>query len=358
MTAVDSLTTGIGDPTDEAGPGRQRAAWADLCRVVAIYGVILIHSCGIAFYAFGKSPMSDWLSANALDSAVRVAVPLFVMISGAMLLRAGAQVVSTGSILRRVLKVFIPLVFWSAAYLYRNGALGSYGAGLLTMFSEPVMYHLWFVYMIAGLYILLPFLQAIYQMLRTRPTLGAYFFLVWFAVTCVPTYWPLPVLRIMQVTSFLGYGGLFILGGLLAGIGRKAIPRWTCIGVYAICSAITFYLTWRFSEAAGAGVERAYVYFTPNVIIASIAAFLAFMTFDLSVRAAAIAKWLSDRAFIIFFVHVAVLEHVRLSGAIRVASEHLPMALVILLISLSTFFISGLIAAAIRLIPGASRVAG
>lgn len=358
MTTADTLTTRIADPKSEAVPGKQRAAWADLCRVVAIYGVILIHSCGAAFYAFGKSPLPDWLSANALDSAVRVAVPLFVMISGAMLLRPGMQVVSTGNILRRVLKVFIPLVFWSAAFLYRNGALGSYGAGLLAMFSEPVMYHLWFVYMIVGLYVLLPFLQAIYEVLRSRPALSVYFFVVWFAVTSVPQYWPLPVLRIMQLTSFLGYGGLFILGGLLAGVDRKAISRWACIAVYAICSAITFYLTWRFSEKAGVPVERAYVYFTPNVFIASIAAFLAFVTVDLSARSAAIAKWLSDRAFIIFFVHVVVLEHVRFSSAIRIATEHLPAGLVILLISLSTFFICGVIAAAIRLIPGASRVAG
>ncbi|PTW93487.1 hypothetical protein DBL07_20285 [Achromobacter mucicolens] len=358
MTTADTLTTGIADPQSDAVPGRQRAAWADLCRVVAIYGVILIHACGPAFYAFGKSPLPDWLSANALDSAARVAVPLFVMISGAMLLRPGMPVVSAGSILRRVLKVFIPLVFWSAAYLYSNGALGSYGAGLLSMFSEPAVYHLWFVYMIVGLYILLPFLQAIYEVLRSRPALGVYFFAVWFAVTCVPMYWALPVLRIMQLTSFLGYGALFILGGLLAGIDRNAIPRWSCVGVYAICSAITFYLTWRFSEIAGVAVERAYDYFTPNVILASITAFLAFMTFNLSGRAAAIAKWLSDRAFIIFFVHVVVLEQVRYSGAIRVVLEHLPLAFVILLISLSTFFFSGLIAAAIRLIPGASRVAG
>ncbi|WP_082579059.1 acyltransferase [Achromobacter sp. Root565] len=358
MTTADTLTTGIAHPKSDAVPGKQRAAWADLCRVVAIYGVLLIHSCGAAFYAFGKSPLPDWLSANALDSAVRVAVPLFVMISGAMLLRPGLPVASTASILRRVLKVFIPLVFWSAAYLYRNNALGGFGVNLFSIFTEPAMYHLWFVYMIVGLYILLPFLQAIYEVLRSRPSLGVYFFVVWFAVTCVPLYWPLPVLRIMQLTSFLGYGGLFVLGGLLATIDRKAIPRWTCIAVYAICSAITFYLTWRFSEKAGVAVERAYVYFTPNVIIASIAAFLAFMTFDLSARSAAIAKWMSDRAFIIFFVHVVVLEHVRYSNTIRIASEHLPVFLVILLISLSTFFISGLIAAAIRLIPGASRVAG
>ncbi|WMD19373.1 acyltransferase family protein [Achromobacter seleniivolatilans] len=336
----------------------QRVAWADLCRVVAIYGVILIHSCGAAFYAFGKSPLTDWLSANALDSVVRVAVPLFVMISGAMLLKPGMPIATPRDILRRVLKVLIPLIFWSAAHLYRNNALGSYGEGLLTIFTQPAMYHLWFVYMIVGLYLLLPFFQAIYEALRTKPALSVYFFVVWFVITCVPLYWPLRVLGIMQQGSFLGYGGFFILGGLINGIRRESIPRWLCVAVYAACSAITFYLTWRFSEQAGVAVERAYVYFTPNVVIGTIAAFLAFSTIELSGRPAAFFQWLGDRSFIIFFVHVVVLEHVRYSATIRMLTEHLPMFFVILLISLSTFFFSCLIAAVIRLIPGASRVAG
>lgn len=358
MTAQSIQTPGGLAATTAGAQRKQRVAWADLCRVIAIYGVILIHSCGAFFYAFGQAPLSSWLSANALDSVVRVAVPLFVMISGAMLLKPGVPIATPKDVLRRVLKVLIPLIFWSAAHLYRNGTLGTYGQGLLTIFSQPAMYHLWFVYMIVGLYLLLPFLQAIYEALRTRPTLAMYFFVVWFAVTCVPLYWPMPVLSIMQQGSFLGYGGFFILGGLAAGIPRESIPRWLCVAVYAVCSVITFYLTWRFSAAAGAAVERAYVYFTPNVVIASIAAFLAFSTIQLSGRTAAVCQWLGDRSFIIYFVHVVVLEYVRYSGVIRSATEHLPTFFVILLISLGTFFFSCLAAAVIRLIPGASRVAG
>jgi surface polysaccharide O-acyltransferase-like enzyme len=333
-------------------------AWADLCRVVAIYGVILIHSCGAFFYAYDKAPMSDWLAANALDSMVRVAVPLFVMISGAMLLKPGMPIATPREVLWRVAKVLIPLIFWSAAHLYRNNALGNYGQGLLTIFSRPAMYHLWFVYMIIGLYMIMPFLQMVYEALRTRPAMCAYFFVVWFLISCVPLYWPLPVLGIMQLGSFLGYGGFFILGGLIAGIPRKFVPHWLCVAIYAVCSASTFYLTWRFSESAGVAVERAYVYFAPNVVIASIAAFFAFSTVELPARSAAVCQWLGDRSFIIYFVHVVILEHVRYSGVIREAMEHLPIFFVILLISLGTFFFSCVAAAVIRLIPGASRVAG
>lgn len=352
MSGNSGLT--LKSPEQAAG----RVAWADLCRVVAIYGVILIHSCGAAFYAFGKTPLIDWLSANALDSAVRVAVPIFVMISGAMLLKPGMAIATPRDILRRVLKVLIPLIFWSAVHLYRNNALGPYGEGLLTIFTQPAMYHLWFVYMIVGIYLLLPFFQGIYEALRTRPALCAYFFVVWFVITCVPLYLPLQVLAIMQQKNFLGYGGFFILGGLISGVRRECVSRWACVAVYAICSIITFYLTWRFSEQAGVPIERAYVYFTPNVVIASIAAFLAFSTIELSVRGAAVARWLGERSFIIFFVHVVVLEHVRYSGTVRLLAEHLPTFIVILLISLGTFFFSCLIAAVVRLIPGASRVAG
>jgi surface polysaccharide O-acyltransferase-like enzyme len=332
--------------------------WADLCRVVAIYGVILIHSCGAFFYAYGNVPLFDWLVANALDSAVRVAVPLFVMISGAMLLKPGIPTYTPGEVALRVFKVLIPLLFWSAVHLYRSNALGTYGQGMLTIFSQPAMYHLWFVYMIVGLYLIMPFLQAIYEVLRTRPSMSAYFFVVWFAVASVPFYWQLPVLGIMQMSSFLGYGGFFILGALIAGMPRSAIPRWFSLAVYATCTVVTFYLTWQFSESAGVAVERAYVYFTPNVVIASIAAFLAFLSVELSGRAAAIFHWLSDRSFIIFFVHVVILEYVRYSDMIRAATEQLPTFFIILLISLSTFFFSSLATAAIRLLPGARHITG
>ncbi|WP_447922499.1 acyltransferase [Achromobacter aegrifaciens] len=358
MTAQGVSMRNLADGASGSVARGQRVAWADLCRVVAIYGVLLIHSCGPFFYDYGKAPLSDWLSANALDSLMRVAVPLFVMISGAMLLRPGMSIATPKEILRRALKVLIPLLFWSLAYLYRNNALGSHGQGVWTIFSQPAVYHLWFVYMIAGLYLLLPFLQAIYEALRAKPVTAVYFFAVWFVVTSVPLYWPMPVLKIMQQTSFLGYGGFFILGGLIAGIRRESIPRWLCVAVYAASSAVTFYLTWRFSVNANTAVERAYVYFTPNVVIAAIAAFLAFSTIELSGRAAAVCQWLGDRSFIIFFVHVAVLEQVRFSATIRAATEHLPTFFVILLISFGTFFFSCLVAAIIRLIPGASRVAG
>jgi surface polysaccharide O-acyltransferase-like enzyme len=109
----------------------KRASWADLCRVVAIFGVVLIHACGAAaLYQYGKIPQMDWLSANFLDSLVRCSVPLFVMLSGALLLKPGETPVTIRQIARRVNKVLFPLLTWNVAYLlyvsYRCIISGSY----------------------------------------------------------------------------------------------------------------------------------------------------------------------------------------------------------------------------------------
>lgn len=59
-----------------------RKVWADLLRVAAIFGVIVIHACGLTFYKYGNISQSDWLAINLLDSMARCSVPLFVMLSG------------------------------------------------------------------------------------------------------------------------------------------------------------------------------------------------------------------------------------------------------------------------------------
>lgn len=62
IKVIDSAETNCAD--------MNRKTWADLCRVAAIFGVVVIHACGTNFYQFGKISTSDWLSINLLDSLV------------------------------------------------------------------------------------------------------------------------------------------------------------------------------------------------------------------------------------------------------------------------------------------------
>ena len=89
--------------------------WINLLRVVAMFGVVLLHVTAPLLYKYGKTPMSYWWTANIFDSAVRVCVPLFFMISGYFLLDKSEKL--SRFITKRIKKVVVPLVIWSIVYI-------------------------------------------------------------------------------------------------------------------------------------------------------------------------------------------------------------------------------------------------
>lgn len=338
-----------------------RLYWADLCRVSSIYGVVLIHSCGASFYQFGNITVFAWLQSVALDSLVRCSVPLFVMLSGALIFggnRDGIKAVEDiQEIPRRTLRIAVPLLVWSIVYLWHL-ARGGVQVNLASILAVPAMYHLWFAYMIVGIYLLLPILRPIFVALRNSPALQAYFFLAWLIVTSLPVYWPFPLLSLLQQGSLFGYGGYFLLGALI--VTRLHVPLssifWVCIFILGV--VVTVLVTWYQSARAGAPVETGFLYFAPNVVMASVSAFVLFSRMRIGERWAGFLRYLSDHSFIVYFVHVLVLEYVRYSATMAAVSEHLPIGLTILLVSLTTFALSLVVSSLVRLFPGAARVFG
>lgn len=315
---------------------KQHLDWASLCRVLAIYGVVLLHSCGAYFYKFGTIPLSDWLSANLLDSLVRSSVPLFVMLSGALLLKPGAHrapPAAISSLARRVSKVLLPLITWSAIYLlFLSYNSGNSPVNWLSVLRWPAMYHLWFVYMIIGLYLLLPVFQILFEAIRNRRDLQWYLLCVWLVITCVPVYWPLPILAIMQQTSLLSYGGYFLFGAVIASSPPDRISTTIWLLIFLVSVFVTFGLTWSFSEQAGKPVETAYIYFSPNVFVSAVAAFTLITRVKVPQSAAKVLQWVGDRSFLIYFVHIMALALVTASPFVSAIGQQSSAFLAILII--------------------------
>lgn len=337
-----------------------RLEWADLCRCVAIYGVILLHSCGAPFYQYGEIPLYDWLSANFLDSLVRCSVPIFVMLSGALILRRERvdRDVFFPQVRRRVIKVLVPLVVWSGIFLLYLSYHSGVEFNLLSIFTKPAMYHLWFVYMIIGLYLLVPLFQILFENIVGRRDLLLYIFLIWFVITCLPVYVPLPILSVIQQSSFFGYGGYFLIGGVIAFRDRDGLPTRTWFLLFLVSVIATFLITWYLSWRASAPVETGYLYFSPNVMISSVSAFVLFTRIKVSAPVAKLSRWVSCCSFFVYFVHVLVLQSVRYSSFISGVGQHAPVFVKILAISFATFVISLTIASIVRLVPVAHRVFG
>ena len=129
--------------------------YVDLIKVTAIFLVIFLHTAGIHLSQWHQVSFSAWMTENAYDAFTRMSVPLFVMSSGAMLLQKEESYYDFFK--KRLSKILIPAVTWIGFYLVwrivHSNESFSIKAMLKMVISGPVYYHLWYLYMIVGLYL-------------------------------------------------------------------------------------------------------------------------------------------------------------------------------------------------------------
>lgn len=137
--------------------------WIDNSRIIAILAVVFLHvAAGIVLN--NDIGTEFWWYGNVFDSAVRWCVPVFVMLSGALLLDTNKQEPIFIFYKKRLSRVLFPLVFWSFFYLIWF-ALRKDNATFTDLIDRVLSgkpyYHMWFLYMIMGLYLFTPFFRKI-----------------------------------------------------------------------------------------------------------------------------------------------------------------------------------------------------
>lgn len=136
-----------------------RQVWIDWLRVFALFMVLVVH-CTEPFYFGGKGTLiltsADAWSVAIIDSVVRACVPLFIVASSYLQFPLHY---STGEFFRRrAIRVLIPFVIWSLVYACAWGDTAE-NLGSLCLNFNYVAGHLWFVYMLLGIYLLMPLLS-------------------------------------------------------------------------------------------------------------------------------------------------------------------------------------------------------
>lgn len=146
----------------------------DAARWIAAFAVVMLHSAAQPVSDAGAFGSTDWLAANLYDSAVRWCVPVFVMVSGALLLDSSRPQDARGFYQKRAMRICAPLVFWTLFYLCWRTLLDWWDDGRIDVSFWPrkiaegaPYYHLWYLYMIVGLYLFAPGVRALYQ--RSQP---------------------------------------------------------------------------------------------------------------------------------------------------------------------------------------------
>ena len=88
----------------------------DTMRVIAAFAVVWLHVSVSVVYGDPSVASTGWWAGNLVDSFTRWSVPLFVMISGALLLSAPANPSPLDFWLKRLRRLLPALVFWTLVY--------------------------------------------------------------------------------------------------------------------------------------------------------------------------------------------------------------------------------------------------
>lgn len=180
---------------------------------------MVIYTSGGALFHFKTIPNSWWWIANIISSFGRFSVPVFVMISGALLL--GREINLFPFLQKRFLRVWVPFTVWVIIYVFYHNffernpySLQKAFLDYLTM-SGGLYGHLWFVYMILGLFLLIPVLN--YIVLKA-PQQEVNFFLFLCFISCsifplINKFWGVNIKLDLQ--NFGGYLGYFLAGYVL-----------------------------------------------------------------------------------------------------------------------------------------------
>ena len=260
-----------------------------------------------------------WSTVDVYQSLANLGVPIFIMLTGALLLQPSKDESLSAFFKKRWARIGLPILFWGAAYfvwdfLVEHQAFTS-NAIINGILTGPY-YQFWYIYMLIGLYVLTPILRILVA--NAERKILTYFLILWFlGVSISPLLGFLTIYHldnnVLILTGFVGY---FILGMYLqtVRIRRPALLIFVSLGV-----ALTAFGTYLIATNIGGR----HTYFlqqslSPTIIFSSVMVFLLLNTFQppsninkensSKPQVNRLLKVISQNTLPIFLFHVIVLE--------------------------------------------------
>ena len=263
--------------TPQALPGSRSIGWIEVGRILAIVAVIAIHVASPLITRAGH-PESWWLG-NLIQSTSRWSVPVFVMISGALILRSRRTAELGQFYRRRLTRLGIPMVFWITAFLIFGHVMSNTPPtlhdALVSVAAGRPYYHLWFLFVIGGLAVIAPLLAWAVQT-PGRPLLA--FVAVAYVLAIIANI--LTTLGIGQpnaVTRFGPYLAEFLAGFALLTVASTPARARTAVGVLIVGVVLTAIGTWLLVQPDVLGPGRGlylYEYHSITTVPVSLAVYL------------------------------------------------------------------------------------
>lgn len=244
----------------------KKTTYYEYLRIMATIAVVMIHvaMCLPNNYSIEELGIHASAVMNSTYLLVNWAVPVFIMISGALLLTPN-KVITYSKIFHYVLRMGIVLLLFGGGYamieLYvteRRISITLLFGGLVNMLQGKSWSHMWYLYMLIGLYLVtIPLRQVIQSSSRRQLEILLGILVAGnFIIQTVNVSFSLELENYMQWGHYITY---YLLGYYLSVVPLQSIPRMTGAIVFVAVSAFRFGLDYlwitRFHEISGLAQE-------------------------------------------------------------------------------------------------------
>lgn len=365
----------------------ERVDYLDTLRVIACFLVVLCH---VGDYYAECETGGFGLAWSKLITLTRPCVPLFILLSGTLLLPL--KVESGKFIKRRFIRIGIPVLIWSILYVFfplpvetvfggpPNAFTGEMNIYLYNLMMIPLNFtasniHFWFIYSIIGLYLFMPIISPWVKKASKREML--WFLYIW-GFTLLFPYIRLWFPEIHgectwnnhgMLIYFSGYLGYIILGLFLHRYNTLSAKKSCLIGalLFIVGYIITYKGLWfdigrlnsqKVAEVSDEGwviIETMIGYLTINVAMMTAGIFMFFQKLKLPRYIQNVMTELSKLSFGLFLVHYILYLWI---GAKLIPTWNLNPGIEEIIVAIIVFTASYVVAKALSYLPKSKYLIG
>lgn len=281
----------------------KRIVWLDYARVFAILCVILVHTTERVFHLTSGSPISGsfflHLTTLSLFTAGRLGVPIFFFLTGYLQLGKSFNTENTTVFYRQKFGgLLITTEIWIILYYLFSLVFDHNRFSLVTLIKNILFLksfsisHLWYMPVILGIYLFIPFLSSALNHIETKPLYLplSFAFIYLFVVPLCNVFLnanSLSAFTVLPDFSFAGgiYGFCILLGYLVRKGSFEHIPSFVLALLGCFCFCFTVFSQYYSAEH---GVRYFVWYNSATLIITALCIFVLLSRFHLKLH-----SWIS-----------------------------------------------------------------
>ena len=275
----------------------------DFLRIISMYFVVVIHVSNVYSRSFGIISNTSFFISLCFNTIARISVPIFLMISGALLLERDFN---KKKYFTRLGKYLFFIVLWDIIYLiWEYFFLGITYNNLFRLFLEPYRAHLWFLYTIIIIYAIQPLLKILHD--KTPKLLKVICWILWILFCCISYQY----YKIAEIFTIFTYIGFFILGKILYDfVKNNDCKKYSFFFIICFLFGISVcvYLNYTYSIQKNLFYNLFFAYRFPFMILAACAFYMFVLSIYKKETMGKFMLMLSDVSLGVYFIHGVFLD--------------------------------------------------